>query len=183
MGNGSIGLSLVIFPINIFILRSWTHNGRGIAKLTFKMEMKSKKLPLKADARDYGIQKAVVLTFNCLTAKDMIILFMLLKEDLVDSIEILLDNFSLYLRKSNKDNKSVCSIFNIQKKTIKASISFNSLEFVIFFLLKYYRDEMGEVEHIDLDFEFNKDEIVTLTIKVDSFKGISAEEMNRLLGL
>jgi hypothetical protein len=145
------------------------------------MEMKSKKLPLKADTKDYGIQKTVVLTLNGLTAKDMIILFMLLKEDLADSIEILLDNFSLYLRKSIKRNKSVCSIFNIEKKTLKASISLNSLEFAIFFLLKYCRDETGEVEHIDLDLEFNKGEIVTLTIKVDSFKEIFTEEMNRLL--
>ena len=59
----------------------------------------------------------------------------------------------------------------------------NSLEYAIYYLLKYFRDEIGEAKHIDLDFDYRKESIITLTIKADLFKEYSSKELNDILGL
>ncbi len=145
--------------------------------------MKSKKIQLKAEIEDFGLQKSITLLVNTAQSKELVIPLLLLREGLVDSLELILDNLSICLKLDNKGNRSLCGFFNIPKKTFRATISMNSLEFAIFYLLKYIRDEIGEVDHIDLDFEYENERIVTIIIKVDSYKEISAEEMNKLLGL
>ncbi len=145
--------------------------------------MKSKKISLKADVGDYGIQKTITVSVNSASARELIILLSLLRERLTDTLEILLENFSLYLQVNKDENRSVCSFFNMAMGSFKGALSINSIEFALYFLLEYYRDELGGAEHIDLDLDYEKDSIVTLTIKVDAFKEISGEEMNKLLGV
>ncbi|MDX2048320.1 MAG: hypothetical protein SFU87_16135 [Chitinophagaceae bacterium] len=145
--------------------------------------MKSKKIQAKAEIKDFGIQKVITFWVDPNLSKEMVILLLLLRERLVNSLDLIFDNFSIYLKQNNNENKSVCNLFNNNKKIFKGAISINSLEFAISYLLKYYRDEMAEVEHIDLDFDYEKNTIVTLIIKTNLFKDISSDEMNKLLGL
>ncbi|HVU57558.1 MAG TPA: hypothetical protein VHD83_20990 [Puia sp.] len=46
-------------------------------------------------------------------------------------------------------------------------MSINMLDYTLLFLLKYYRGEVGEVDHIDLGFEYGGNKGMTLTIKLD----------------
>jgi hypothetical protein len=144
--------------------------------------MKTKKIQLKAELKDFGQQKTISIFVGDAESQQLALLLLLLREKLVDTIEIMLDNFVVYL-KLNDENRSICSLFNLTKKSFKGSISMNTLEYAIYFLLKYFRDEMAPVEHIDLDFEYDNDSIITLVIKVHAYNEISQEEMNKLLGL
>lgn len=46
----------------------------------------------------------------------------------------------------------------------------NAAGFIVNFLLKYYRDGVGEVDHIDVDFGMSKGEEFTVTFVVDRFR-------------
>ena len=144
--------------------------------------MKTNKIDILAELKDFDFQKTISFSLNYLQVKDTCLLAILLNEKLIDTLEICLDNISIFLQLS-KDNESIYSLYNINKKVFKAMISKNSLEYMIHFFLKYYRDEIAEAEHIDIDFESKDKDLVTLTIKVESFKEYSSEEMNKLLGI
>jgi hypothetical protein len=142
-------------------------------------KIKTIRISASVETAEYETQKCVTLTVEAGSAKELALAFTLLREKLVSSLEILFDNCSLYL-KLNKDPKvSVCTSYS--KSHIKAAISINALGYGLFYLLKYYRDGIGEAEHIDIDFGFNQHTEVTLTIKTEVYKEISAEEMNKLL--
>jgi hypothetical protein len=157
--------------------------GKSITKLSFEMEIISKRIPLTAELKDYGQQKAVNLSLSSSESDRLVLLLLLLRERLADSIEIALDNFSIYLKCTDNGIVSKCTLFDPNKKCFKGSINMDSLEYAIYFLLEYFRDGLAETDHIDLDFEYDKASEVTLVIKVDSHKTISEEEMNKLLGL
>lgn len=144
--------------------------------------MKTKRINIGIKIEDFGQQKTLNLLLNNLIAREICLLFVLLREDLSDSLEIRLDNFTMFL-KLTKTNVSTYSLFDLKGKVFKGAISMNALEYILHYLLKYYRDEVGEAEHIDVDFECTDRNIVTLTLKVDSFKEYSKEEINKLLGI
>lgn len=145
--------------------------------------MKSQKIHLKAEIKDFKLHKVIVLMIDSDRTKDILIPFFLLKEKLTNSIEILLDNLSIYLTHDPKRDISACSVLDLKSKVFKASISMDLLDFAITYFLKYYRDELAEVEHIDLDFDYKNESIVTLVLKVDQYRELSSDEMNKLLGL
>lgn len=158
-------------------------NRRSITKSSFKMEIIRKDIDIEAEIHDFDLQKAISVSVNSNSLQDLLIPLIILRESLVDIIEIALNNFSILLKHNREDNISVCSSFSVDNRNFKASISTNSLEFGIYYLLKYYRDTAAEMDHIDLDFEYINDSVITLVIKANESKEISPSEMNKLLGL
>ena len=53
---------------------------------------------------------------------------------------------------------------------MKAAISMNELEYVLYYLLRFYRDDIASAEHIDIDFDFDKGVEVTLVLIADVYK-------------
>jgi hypothetical protein len=144
--------------------------------------MKIVKIKTEAQLKDYEFQKVISVLIDYIQTKEVCLSIILLNERLVDNIEISFDNISIFLKLSS-DNESRFSTFDSKKGIFKGTVSKNSLEYIIHFLLKYYRDQFGEAEHIDVDFVNEQNSIVTLTVKVASFKEYSFEEMNKLLGM
>jgi hypothetical protein len=144
--------------------------------------MKSKKIAVTAKHGEFKDQRTIeLLLTESKEVKDLSLLLVLLRESLEESIEIKLENFSLTFTMSDK-NKSYCSLFDEMKKIARLSISKNNLGYLLFYLLKYYRDGIAESEHIDLDFQ-QENFLLTLTIKLHPFKELSADEVKQLLEL
>ena len=144
--------------------------------------MKTEKIAIKVESKDYGHQKVIKIAIDDSTSQQLCILFLLLKEALVDTLELNFLNFSIFLNLQKK-NSSYFSTVDLKKNIFKGTISLNSLEYILSFLLKYYRDGFAEAEHIDVDFANKGGEEVTLTIKCDSYKEYSSDEVKKILGL
>lgn len=72
------------------------------------------------------------------------------------------------------------------KDKFKVSLSFNDLQYIASFLLKYYRDTVAPVDHIhiDVDKSIGLESAGTVTISVEnSAEPISEDETKKLLGL
>ena len=115
-------------------------------------------------------------------SSQLMLSFVLLKEELAEIIEFSIGGISIFL-KINKGNHSLCSFYNLQEKVFRFSISINELEFCLFYLLKYYRDGVADVSHVDLDFKFSDEMTLTWTIEIDSFKQQSIEEIHKILNI
>jgi hypothetical protein len=130
--------------------------------------------------KDFDSQIVMSIYIDSTMAAELSMQLMLLRERLVSSIELKFDNATIFL-KASENNLSKCSLFNAKEKIFKANISINTLEYFMYFLLKYYRDGIAEVQHLDLDFEYNDDKEITLTVIAKNHIVHSKEAMNKLL--
>ena len=74
---------------------------------------------------------------------------------MIDTVKVDLVNYKLLLKRA-KENASICTLLDTKNDTLKLSLSTNLLDYFMIFLLKYYKDGVGEADHIDLDFEYKK---------------------------
>lgn len=137
-----------------------------------------REISAKTRYKDFDSQKSLTVYLDYSLSKELSLNLMTLYQGLVSELEIEISNYSILLKLNNK-KQSRCLSFN--DKRAELSISRDSLELMINFLLKYYRDNIGEVKHIDLDFEISSQVEFTLTIELDKFKMISNKEMKKLL--
>lgn len=144
--------------------------------------MKTKKILIDIGYADYGQQKVIKVPLNFSTSQQICMTLILLKEKLIDSIEFKFNNFLIFL-KYEKSQFSKYSNFNSEHKSFNGAISKNHIEHVIFFLLKYFRDNIGEAEHIDIDFESPNKEEVTIMFICKDFKVYSPEEIKKMLDI
>ncbi|MBK7635507.1 MAG: hypothetical protein IPJ13_15450 [Saprospiraceae bacterium] len=103
----------------------------------------------------------------------------LLKENLVEVIDIRFENFSIVLKISG-DNYSYSESMN--KNVFKGLISIHNLEYILQYILKFYRDDIAEVEHIDIDFLSSNGKEYTWTIFCNEYIEYTEEEIRRMLG-
>lgn len=134
------------------------------------------------EIRRFEGQQTITILLDNEQSKNEVLLLILLKEKLVEKIEIKFNNLTIYLSINNNETKSTCSFINFNEQKFKGKISMNLLEYAICYLLKYFRDGIAESEHIDLDFD-HKDFIVTLILKIKEFKEYSADEITKLIDL
>jgi hypothetical protein len=144
--------------------------------------MKSKQLNTEVAFADYDEQIVLSIRVGIDLSKEISLLLVLLREDLEDGLELKFENYTLFIKKS-PDNTSKCLSINRKKGVFKGLLSMNALEYLLYFLLKYYRDGSAESEHIDIDFELTDNSILTLTVKAEENRYYSSEEMKRMLGL
>jgi hypothetical protein len=74
---------------------------------------------------------------------------------------------------------------SFEKDATRVKMTPDDLDFVLHFFLKYFRDGVAEVDHLDLDVESQLNgQDSTITFKVsDSLQPMSAEEAKERLGL
>ena len=142
--------------------------------------MKKRKVSAEIKYDDYGSQKALSIYLDYSLSKEMCLNFMMLYRGLVESLEAEFKGFSITF-KVTSERRSRCISLKSSEKKAELVISSNALGSIVNFLLKYFRDDIGEAEHIDLDFQLSDHEEFTLTFVLDKFKMLSPAEMENLL--
>jgi hypothetical protein len=130
--------------------------------------------------KNFGTQLTIDTTLDLTVVAELCALLSILREDIVDVIEIQFKNFKIILKKTSKDF-SKCNLCDFKGGIFKGEISMSMLEYLLFFLLKYYKDGIAEAQHIDLDFAYEQTE-VTLTINAKNYILHSPEQIKKLLG-
>lgn len=130
---------------------------------------------------DFDSQIQLKLAVNYSVCKELIPGLFLLRENLLPVLNLDFNNFTLLLCLNDR-NESVCTMYDSKNKKAKMAISMNALEYFLYFLLKFYRDRSAESEHIDIDFNYEKNTDLTLTIQADIYTDLSPEAMNKLMG-
>ncbi len=108
----------------------------------------------------------------------------LIRESLADRLICLGENgvkVSLHLTRDNEFSSG-----HYEKSTADIMLSQRDLEFLSSFLLKYYRDRVAEVDHIDIDIyrpDSGVEEGVFIIQAADSNPGMSGDEARRILGI
>lgn len=142
--------------------------------------MKKQNISGSVQTNDFGKQKQIKINIDNSNVFDLCMTLVLLKECLVDKIELNFKNFTFIL-KNYQDNYSVYDQLDLIKGHFKGAISSNALEYIIYFLLKYYRDGFSETQHIDIDFINGKREECTLTFMCGKFYEYSEQEIKKIL--
>jgi len=139
-----------------------------------------KKVKTEARIRKFEEQIVIEIKLSDEVVSDLSMMLMLLREDLVNSLDIQFSNLNARFT-NRKGNFSVVRTIELEEKRVECEISRNGIDYILFFLLKYYRDGLGEAQHIDLDFKMNNSSICTFTFICDKFIEITGEELRKLL--
>lgn len=125
-------------------------------------------------------QTQIKFKLDHLVSLEMTIALVILKEGLVNSIGLKFDNFLLILKPS-QDNYSYFESLELKSSIFKGKISNVSIEYILYFILKYYRDGIADTEHVDVDFINSIGNELTLTINCDDYQEHTNDEIRRLL--
>jgi hypothetical protein len=132
------------------------------------MEMKTELIDIFAIHKAYPGQDTLSIEIDLDQAKQMGLLLTLLKEDLIKSAGLILKNGSIYISKNTK-KQDKCLNFSLESNEVNLELTDNTLGYLLFFLLKYVRDSIGEAHHIDIDFKYLMDKEFTLTVKLKDY--------------
>lgn len=132
------------------------------------------KVSKQVSIEDYGDQVGISID-EC--SKEILLSLVLLRDRFSEEIKIVFDNFKLNFLLTEKNNRSFCTLFDIEQGIATLNISLDSLSYIIKYLLINYRDGVAEAEHIDIDFVTNHDFEVTLTIHSRFYNSFSGEEI------
>lgn len=125
-----------------------------------------------------GGQAILRIHITAAALKDWALSLQLLQDELVDSIRFgsVGSGKHIEIRRSAIDSSSISHPAGDPRIEFEA----HSLEFVRHFFLRYYRDGMAEVNHLDIELQGGH----CLTITVDEYApAVSADEMRLRLGL
>jgi hypothetical protein len=144
-------------------------------------------LPIRIEEIHYPGQVAIEILIDSVSLQEWCLGLCLLKEGLMESFAVReasgTRGIEINIVPQDKNDPSLLLGLS---KTIRAGVTLNSLEYVQYFFLKYYRDGVAEVDHLDLEgvLASEEHEEVYLTFKVpDSAPPISEEELKRRLEL
>jgi hypothetical protein len=142
--------------------------------------MKKKFINKKVSIENFSNQRQVKIIIDQDSNSQLFMSLSLLNEGLSDQIEIKFLNFIIIFEISS-NNECYYDSPLFKKGILKGKISRNEMEYILNYLLKYFRDGYGQAEHIDVDFMDAKDSECTLTFYCDDFKLYSEEEMRKML--
>lgn len=145
-----------------------------------KIKIIRKEISARTAYGDFGSQKALTIYLDGLLSQEMCLAIMLLYRGLTESLEIKVDGFTILFR-LGVEKHSYCTSLEEKERRAEVLIAPNAAGLIVNFLLRYYRDGIGEAEHIDVDFRISKEEEFTVTFEVDKFRVASPEEMGELL--
>jgi hypothetical protein len=144
------------------------------------MEMKQINIDTEISIKDFGEQLQFKLDINQILGVELCMALFLLKENLINTIGLKFNNFFILLKVS-RDQYSYCESIIFNDGAFKGQISINNLEYILHYILKFYRDGIAEAEHIDIDFLNNNGKEFTLTISCSEYQEYSADEIRRML--
>lgn len=140
--------------------------------------MKQLKINTAIELIDFGEQLQLKLRLNQVIGIKLCMELLLLKENLVKAIEIQFENFS-FLLKISADNYSYFESMN--KNIFKGLLSVHGLDYILHYILMFYRDGIAEAEHIDIEFSSSSGKEYTWTIYCEKYLEYSEDEIRRLL--
>lgn len=139
------------------------------------------KIQTNVVVKEFDEQVVLTIKVNSLSARDLCLQLLLLREKLIESLELSFQNFLIVVSLSINENS--CKKLNIHQKVGTFSISVKTLEYWIYFLLKYYRDGKAEARHIDVDFVSSNGVEITITSQVDEYFEYADGEYKKMLDL
>ena len=142
--------------------------------------MRKKKINAEISSKSFGQHIQLNLIIDNSISVELCMILFLLKEELIKVAELNFINFTFFLRNKN-GNQATFSLLDIDKGVFDGNITNNVLEYILYFLLKYYRDGIGEAEHIDVDFKDKNGYVCTLTLNCKNFQEYSEEEIRKML--
>ena len=142
--------------------------------------MKQININSKISVKDFGEQIQFKLIINQSVGKELGMGLLLLKENLSNVIGLKFSDFLMILKTSD-DNYSYIESIEFKNKIFKGMISFDAIDYILYYVLKFYRDGIAEAEHIDVDFINIKGAEITFTIQCNDYIEYSAEEINNIL--
>jgi hypothetical protein len=144
------------------------------------------KLPISIEIKEYTNQKVLKIDFGNQPITDWCLSLCLLKENLIDSIVISNNLFSVEIQKDKQipaPNRAQVA-WTSDSKMI--SITETELDYWVAFFLKYHRDGIAVVDHIDVEISpaHLGDKETNIMLKVaNALPPISAQEARQRLGL
>lgn len=147
---------------------------------------KSIRLPIEIDLVRHPGQTVLVLTFRREAIRDWCLGLCLLNEGLIETLTLAEERgrAAVKIRVLDKPKVHGRTNANFRSDISQLEVPRTSLEYIQAFFLKYYRDEVAEVDHVDLeaiDADTGKqDEYVTFRVP-DFRPPVSAQEAEKRL--
>jgi len=130
------------------------------------MEIKHINLDSKITFRRFDTDFQLKLGVDLNNCTALCMGFFLLKEGLSNSLRMQFNNYLLVLTKTSDKYSSFENLSSIEK-VFKGVISINELEYLLYYLLKIYRDGFAETEHIDIIFASSDNVEIMLTVSYE----------------
>lgn len=151
------------------------------------IEKMRKLLDLPISVTDYGDQKAVSIDIGRNSISEWCLALCLLERNLVRLLTVTSRSelFKLTILKKSQLPNSVRGRVKWQLNEAEVQVSQTELEMWLDFFLKYYRDGIADVDHIDVDIPVQEDAkglFITFSV-TDFMPPVSSEEARRRLGL
>jgi hypothetical protein len=114
---------------------------------------KNLRLPIDIELRRHAGQGVLVLSFRREALRDWCLGLCLLKEGLIDTLTVAEEHGSAAVKIRVLDDPKVHGRTNANFRSDigQLEVPRTSLEYLQAFFLKYYRDEVAEVDHVDLE--------------------------------
>ncbi|TJZ60056.1 hypothetical protein FAZ15_14320 [Sphingobacterium olei] len=144
------------------------------------MGMKQINIEAEISIKNFSEQIQLKLHLNQIVGVELCMSLFLLKENLINAIGLKFRNFFI-LFKSSGDRFSYCESVALDNGVFKGQISNDSLDYILHYILKFYRDGIAEAEHVDIDFLNNNGKELTLTISCNIYQEYSADEIKKML--
>jgi hypothetical protein len=147
---------------------------------------KNLRLPISIELRRHPGQNVLLLSLRHEALRDWCLGLCLLKEGLIESLTVAEEHGKAAVKIQVLAKPKIPGRANANLRSDKSVLEIprTSLEHIEAFFLKYYRDEVAEVDHIDLeavDVDTGKqDEYITFRVP-DSRASVSPEEAERRL--
>lgn len=142
-------------------------------------------MPILIEIERVDYQGLVAINLDHVSLCDWCLNLSLLKEELVDVLTFI-GNKKLQLKIDGTLERSARAVVSISPGAVSISFHPDEYDYVHSFFLKYYRDGVAEVDHIDIEalafHPAGKTEEVYVTFYVkDAVPPMSPDEMRRLL--
>jgi hypothetical protein len=125
-----------------------------------------KVIPAKTEYADFGSQIALHVLLNEASSKELCLVLILLKDRLVDGLDLIFEAFSLRLV-MGEETRSYCQNLQPEHQDAEILIAPKAVQLRIRYLLKYHRDGFAEVDHVDIDFDYQDQREFTITFKAE----------------
>lgn len=147
---------------------------------------KNIKLPLHIKLVDHSDQIVLNVQFENKAISDWSLALCLLKEGLISALlvsdEDAKHKLEIEIIKPAINRVKAHAIF--ESAITRLKITANDLDYLLHFFLKYYRDDLAEVDHIDLEVLTASGKDASITFKVaKAMTPLSVEEAKKRLGL
>lgn len=130
-----------------------------------------------------GYQRIIEIDLSMVNIGDWCLNLCLLKENLIQEL-IVIGNKKLTFKIGQFSEFEPAAKVSVKHQTIDIIVQQRELEYWTVFFLKYFRDDVAEVDHLDVEAKLDSDlsEEAYLTFKVKDAKlPISADELRRIM--